>query len=105
MSLQSPPMGLGEYSRLADVAGAQEALTDLCRPFVHGAFNPECVVVHPDGIPYPADALLVHHEHMTVVLQKHHGRHVDVHVLEEHLAGDLYTRKISLTPVGTDKVV
>jgi chorismate-pyruvate lyase len=30
---------------------------------------------------------------------------VDVHVLEEHLDGDTYTRKISLTPVGTNKVV
>ena len=105
MSVRSPSMELGEHSPLADVAGAQAALTDLCRPFIAGAFNPECVVVHPDGIPHPADALLVHHEHMTVVLQKHHGRPVDVHVLEEHLAGDLYTRKISLTPVGTDKVV
>ena len=42
---------------------------------------------------------------MTVVLQKHHGKPVDVHVLEEHLNGDTYTRKISLTPVGSDKVV
>jgi hypothetical protein len=103
MSIQLPTKG--EVSRLADVAGAQAALTDLCRPFVTGEFKPECVVVHPDGIPHPTDALLVHHEHMTVVLQKHHGKAVDVHVLEEHLAGDLYTRKISLTPVGGDKVV
>src|SRR5216683_1530328 len=94
MSARVPTMTKGEHSRLADVAGAQEALTDLCRPFVHA-----------DGIPYPADSLLVHHEHMTVVLQKHHGRPVDVHVLEEHLDGDLYTRKISLTPAGSDKVV
>lgn len=98
-------MGIGEYSRLADVAGAQGALLDLCQPFVGADFRPECVVVHPDGIPHPADALLVHHEHMTVVLQKHHGRPVNVHVLEEHLHGDTYTRKISLTPVGSDKVV
>lgn len=105
MSHQMSTMGLGEHSRLADVAGAQAALTDLCRPFVGDRFHPECVVVHPDAIPYPADALLVHHEHMTVVLQKHHGRPVDVHVLEEHLDGDAYTRKISLTPAGSDVVV
>jgi chorismate-pyruvate lyase len=94
-----------ESSRLAEVAGAQAALLDLCRPFVSDEFRPECVVVHPDGIPHPADALLVHHEHMTTVLQKHHRRPVGVHVLEEHLAGDSYTRKISLTVASTEKVV
>lgn len=104
--MQSPVMGLGDFSRLADVAGAQAALADLCRPFIAaGPFHPECVVSHPDGIPYPSDALLVHHEHMTVVLQKHHGGPVNVHVLEEHLTGDSYTRKISLTPAGQDDKV
>ena len=98
-------MAIGEHSKLEDVAGAEAALFDLCRPFVAGPFNPECVVVHPDGIPHPADALLVHHEHMTVVLEKHHKKPVDVHVLEEHLDGNSYTRKISLTPVGSNKVV
>jgi hypothetical protein len=38
-------------------------------------------------------------------LQKHHGQAVHVHVMEEHLTGDSYTRKISLTPGATDKVV
>jgi chorismate-pyruvate lyase len=42
---------------------------------------------------------------MTIVLQQHHRRPVQLHVLEEHLDGDTYTRKISLTPVGSDKVV
>ena len=98
-------MGIGEHSKLAEVAGAQAALLDLCQPFVGADFRPECVVVHPDGIPHPADALLVHHEHMTVVLQKHHGSPVDVHVMEEHLSGDSYTRKIMLAPAGTHRVV
>jgi chorismate-pyruvate lyase len=99
----SPPPT--EFQTLDDVGGAEAALMDLCRPFIATAFSPECVVVHPDGIPHPADALLVHHEHMTTVLQKHHGRPVSVHVLEEHRAGNTYTRKISLTPAGSDKVV
>jgi hypothetical protein len=30
---------------------------------------------------------------------------VDVHVLEEHFDGNHYTRKVSLTPVGSDMVV
>jgi len=105
MSLQMQQPGAGEFNRLAEVAGAQAALQDLCRPFLHGSFHPECVVVHPDGIPAPEDELLVHHSHMTVVLEKYHGSKVDVRVLEEHLTGDIYTRKIALTPVGSDKVV
>ncbi|MDB5331409.1 MAG: hypothetical protein JWP03_2560 [Phycisphaerales bacterium] len=98
-------MGTAEYQVLAEVAGAEAALLDLCRTFAPQDFRPECVVVHPDGIPHPADQLLVHHEHMTIVLEKHHGRPVDVHVLDEQLTGDSYIRKISLTPIGSDKVV
>ena len=105
MSIMPPIADIGDFSRLSDVAGAQAALSDLCRPFIKGPFHPECVVAHPDAIPHPADALLVHHEHMTVVLQKHHHAPVNVHVLEEHLDGDSYTRKISLTPAGSQKVV
>ena len=42
---------------------------------------------------------------MTEVLQKHHGEPVAVHVQDGHSDGDLYTRKITLTPEGSDKVV
>jgi hypothetical protein len=42
---------------------------------------------------------------MTVELERHHGAPVRVHVLEEHLDGDIYTRKISLTPAGQDSKV
>ncbi len=87
-------------SNLTELPHAESALLDLCRPFVDEGFAPRCEVAQPDEIPFPADQLLVHHEHMTVVLEKHHGSAVDVHVLEEHLDGDLYTRKISLTPQG-----
>lgn len=105
MSVRMQAVKPDEHSELADVKGAEAALLDLCKPFVAPDFHPECVVVHPDGIPYPADALLVHHEHMTTVLQRHHHASVDVHVLEEHFTPDTYTRKISLTLCGTDKVV
>src|SRR5690348_14207434 len=106
MSLQMSHSGTaGEFNRLTEVAGAQAALLDLCKPFVQGDFHPECVVVHPNGIPTPEDELLVHHGHMTIVLEKHHGHPVDVHVLEEHLIGDTYTRKIKLTPHGSDRIV
>lgn len=86
-------------------SGARAVLADLCRPFVRGPFAPDCVAVQPENIPFPEDDLLVHHDHMTIVLQRHHGSPVQVRVLEEHLHGDLYTRKISLTPVGSDKIV
>jgi len=68
-------------------------------------FQPECSIVQPENIPHPEDDLLVHHDHMTVVLERHHGHPVDVHVLDERLEGDFYRRKISLTVSGTDKVV
>ena len=85
---------------------ALAALRALCRPLKGGdAVEPKCVVVQPNEIPQPADALLVHHEHMTEVLQRHYGRPVDVHVLDERLDGDFYTRKVRLTPAGGDEVV
>ena len=94
-------------SKLSDSPVTESALLELCRPFAaNGEFFPQCEVVQPDEIPFPQDQLLVHHDHMTVVLQRHHGATVRVHVLEEHLDGDVYTRKISLTPAGQDgKVV
>jgi hypothetical protein len=47
--------------------------------------------------------LLVHHEHMTVALQRFHGSPVEVQVREEHLSadGDYYTRMISLAPAAS----
>jgi hypothetical protein len=42
---------------------------------------------------------------MTEVLRRHHGVPVDVHVLDESLVGDFYTRKVKLTPSGGGQVV
>lgn len=94
-------------SKLVDHPDAEAALLDLCQPFITGdLFVPECVVVQPDQIPFPADQLLVHHNHMTEVLQHFHGSPVNVSVLEEAFDGDIYTRKISLSPQGeSGKVV
>ena len=88
-----------------EASGARALLADVCRPFAHGSFAPDCTTVQPEDIPFPEDDLLVHHDHMTIVLQRHHGSPVKVRVLEEHLDGDLYIRKICLTPTGSDKVV
>jgi hypothetical protein len=92
-------------SKLSDSPETAAALQELCKPFVADGFDPQCVVVQPDEIPFPQDQLLVHHEHMTCVLERHHGEPVRVHVLEEHFDGDLYTRKISLTRGESDTVV
>ena len=86
-------------------AAALAVLRGLCAPLKGGDFDPACAVVQPDEIPQPADALLVHHEHMTEVLHKRYGRPVDVAVLDEVLAGDVYTRKVRLNPVGGGPVV
>ncbi len=98
-------MSLATQKKLSDFAGAEATLGELCRHFAPAGFDPHCTVVQPDEIPHPQDQLLVHHGHMTELLQKHHGRPVEVHVQDWRLDGDLYTRKIALTPAGTDKVV
>ena len=87
-------------------AAALVALRELCRPLKGGdAVEPKCVIVQPNEIPHPTDVLLVHHEHMTEVLEKRYGRPVDLHVLDERLDGDFYTRKIKLIPTGGGPVV
>ena len=98
-------MDVASRSKLSDSPVTESALDELCRPFVHGEFAAQCDVVQPDEIPFPQDQLLVHHDHMTVELERYHASPVEVQVLEEHLNGDFYTRKISLTPRGTRKVV
>jgi hypothetical protein len=99
-------MNAAGRSRIVEVPTAHATLMDLCRPFVPAAqaasFQADCAVVQPEEIPHPADQLLVHHEHMTVALQKFHGGPVEVNVLDEQLSADggYYTRMISLTPNG-----
>lgn len=93
-------MNAAGRSRIHEVPTAHAALTALCEPFAPPGFDAECAVVQPEEIPHPDDQLLVHHEHMTLALQRFNGSPVDVHVHEEHLSADgqFYTRKISLTP-------
>jgi chorismate-pyruvate lyase len=95
--------------KLYDFPGAEAALRDLTRPFCASggaSLSAECELVDPDRIPFPEDQLLVHHDHMTEVLEKHFGAPVDVQVLAEQLDGDIYTRQIALHPKNQpDKVV
>ena len=100
----TPHMNAAGRSRIHEVPTAHATLMELCAPFVAAgaAFDPECAVVQPEEIPHPDDELLVHHEHMTVALERYHGSAVDVHVQDEHLTpdGGLYTRRIFLTPAN-----
>jgi hypothetical protein len=103
VSTVTPTSGM---QRSEQDAAAIAMLRELCRPLKDGQnVQPQCSVVQPNEIPQPADALLVHHEHMTEVLQRHYGQPVDVHVLDEKLDGDMYTRKVSLTPRGANDPV
>ena len=72
-----PALPADPPTRLSDLPVAEAALMDLCRPFAPPGFDPECAVVQPNEIPFPQDHLLVHHAHMTVVLEKHHGAPVE----------------------------
>jgi hypothetical protein len=94
---------------LEEYVTPQEALLDLCSPFVDASsgssLTPECEVVAKDAMPEPFRWLLVHRNHMTKVLEAQYGRAMDLEVVEDRLEGDFYTRKILLRPVGTDVVV
>jgi chorismate-pyruvate lyase len=91
---------------LDELVTPQEALVELCSPFVGATgVGPECEVVGKEEIPEPFRWLLVHRNHMTKVLEAQYGRPMELEVVEHHLEGELYTRKILLRPAGTAVVV
>ena len=92
--------------KLAEFKTAQEALVDLCQPFARGgSLTAACTEVQPAAMPAAERQLLAHREHMTIVLQDHHGSPVEVQVMEAVRDHDLYARKIILTPGHADKIV
>ena len=74
-------------------------------PPVAGELLPEFEFVRADEVPPPYRELLVHDQHMTVTVEKHHGDSVDVRILARQHTGDSYARKILLTLHGNKKVV
>ncbi|MEK6674559.1 MAG: hypothetical protein AABZ47_02770 [Planctomycetota bacterium] len=62
-------------------------------------------LVQQNEIPSPQRELLHHEEHMTLVLQRHHGGAVDLHVLREDLTGSCYRRMITLVRRGSGETV
>lgn len=66
---------------------------------------PEFEVVPSAEVPSPYRDLLVHDQHMTVTLERFHGRPVELRVLARHVGGGEYARMILLALEGTDEIV
>lgn len=96
-------MSILKTKPLLSCATPQEALAEICSGFEacesinHRDYTP----VSPGQMPAGHSELLVHHEHMTHALARHHGKPVDLYVMERHHEGDLYSRKIFLTKKNT----
>ena len=56
-------------------------------------------------VPEPYKSMLVHEHHMTVTMEEYYQSPVDVRIIDQNLAGDVYSRKIVLTKTGSDQVV
>lgn len=82
-----------------------EALSHLASGFFGPDLAETSVPVEPEEVPEPFSGLLVHHEHMTIVLEQYYGAAVVLDVLEDRLAEDVYDRKILLRTARTGEVV
>ncbi len=82
-----------------------EALSRLACGFFGPDLATTTVSVEPDQVPEPFSGLLVHNEHMTTVLEQYYGAAVVLDVLEHHLAGKVYDRKILLRMARTGEAV
>ena len=91
---------------LAECATPQEALSELCAGY-DGASDLliDFDEVGPEQMPQPSRQLLVHQSHMVKTLNQHYGLPVDVHVMERHRDGNLYSRKIFLTLQERSEIV
>jgi hypothetical protein len=66
---------------------------------------PEFDIVPADQVPYPYHELLVHDQHMTVTLERFHGRRVHLTVLARRRQENDYARMILLSLEGTGEIV
>jgi chorismate-pyruvate lyase len=92
---------------LDECATPQEALVELCLPFVadRSQVRTACSEVPAEQMPEPFHWLLVHKNHMTKVLEAQYGRPMELEVVKHHLEDEFYTRKIILRPQATDVIV
>lgn len=61
--------------------------------------------IEPGEVPEPYRSLLVHHDHMTLAQEAHHGSPVEVNVMATRVAGGAYARRSLLTLRTTGRVV
>ena len=65
----------------------------------------QVVIVPPSWIPEPYRAMLVHHVHMTVTVEKQYQQSVTIEVLASRRVGDSYGRETLLQLQGTRQTV
>ena len=96
-------MPTARFKTLEECTAPQEALVELCLPFVadRAQVRTECTEVPAELVPEPFHWLLVHKNHMTKVLEAQYGRPMELDVVKHHLDAEFYTRKIILRPQGT----
>jgi hypothetical protein len=96
-----------DQKTLADCTTPQEALVELCLPFVpdRSHVRTECEEIAAEQMPEPFHWLLVHRNHMTKVLEAQYGRPVELDVVKYNIDDEFYTRKIILRPQATDVIV
>src|SRR6266516_3008783 len=106
-TLELSSMPTAKPKTLEECASPQEALIELCLPFVadRSQVRTQCTQVPPEQIPEPFHWLLVHRNHMTKVLEAQYGRPMDLDVIKHQLDDEFYTRKIILRPQGHDTIV
>jgi len=71
-------------------------LLTLCKLFSGPPSVPEWEVIDGHAMPEPYRRLLVHEEHMTVTMEEHWGRPLELRILERRQDGERYARKILL---------
>src|SRR5215212_3515832 len=87
-------MSIVRSKPLAECLTPQQALKELFTGFATAdQLKMDFLEVSPEEIPSASRQLLVHQKHMTRTLNAHYGKPVDVHVMERHHDGDLYSRK------------
>lgn len=92
--------------KLSDYQSADEAIADLSSGLLPDEARTRSWQVVPAGdLPDPFNKLLDHREHMTTRLADFHGLPVSLQVQQHAEDGDVYRRRIILTPTGSDFVV
>lgn len=84
-------------TKLSSFTDPDQALAAFCRGFLSPDKTLEDVhPILPDAMPPEYRRLLVHNDHMTTTLRKHHGCEVRLKVRDAKLNGDFYERDIVL---------